>query len=89
LIYEGVILNIPGFDYLFTPNFTYINKQVNLYIAIMIDTAMDKQEQEICDRFLMKSGWLIVRFTESQVTGNPDNCCKVIAKLVNDILGKS
>jgi hypothetical protein len=86
-IYEGVILNIPGFDYLFTPNFTYINKQVNLYIAILIDTAMDRQEQEICDRFLLKSGWLIVRFTEPQVTSDPDRCCRVITKLVDDVLG--
>ncbi|MEG4070675.1 hypothetical protein QUA42_25590 [Microcoleus sp. Pol11C2] len=77
---------------------SYFDKLTNLRIDITIDkpyhyeTGEPKnyevlvQENQRHQLFLEK-GWIVIRFAEEQVVCWPQSCCRVIAEVINQIIG--
>lgn len=77
---------------------SYFDKLTNLRIDIIIDkpyhyeTGEPKnyevliQENQRHQLFLEK-GWIVIRFAEEQVVCCPQSCCRVIAEVINQIIG--
>lgn len=88
-LHQGITIQIPAFDYTFIPDFTYIDPTTNLHIAITIAVRSDKtskEYQEICNTFLLKSGWIICNFNSDEILDYPDRCIKTIGNLIDDLL---
>lgn len=97
-IHSGLIVRIPNFDHPYTPDFTYIDSSLNLYIDIELDEPYAYNTKEPThylgawkdnnrnDYFLSK-GWLVIRFSEEQVVRHPHSCCKTIASAIAEVLG--
>jgi len=83
----GIAIQIPGFNFRFSPDFTYIDPATNLHLAISISKIdqTTKDEQNICNSFLLKSGWIVARFTPQEVIENPDRCVKSIVNLIDEL----
>jgi len=96
-VQRGLTLNIPNFKYHYSPDFVYIDKSVSLYIDIEIDEPyvhknkvpthfVGASKDDNRNRFFLNKNWLVIRFSEEQVVRYPKNCCKVIAKVITDVL---
>lgn len=96
-IYTKLTLNIPNFHHPYSPDFTYIDRQTNLYIDIEIDepySYKDKKRKPIHyinldvkrDRFFLERGWIVIRFSEEQIVCYPESCCKIIAETLASLL---
>lgn len=96
-IYTRLTLNIPNFHHPYSPDFTYIERQINLYIDIEIDepySYKDKKRKPIHyintdvkrDRFFLERGWIVIRFSEEQIVRYPESCCQTIAETIADLL---
>lgn len=89
---------IPNFKYPYSPDFTYIDRSLSLYIDIEIDepyyhktgepTHFEGASKDINrnNHFLAKN-WLVIRFAEKQVVCSPKSCCKAIAQLIAEVIG--
>jgi len=97
-IYRGLTLNIPNFQYPYSPDFTYINRELNLYIDIEIDEPYEYMGRQAThylysekdnnrNSFFLFRGWIVIRFAEEQVVLYPQSCCKAIAKVISNVLG--
>ncbi|PSB59128.1 hypothetical protein C7B77_02025 [Chamaesiphon polymorphus CCALA 037] len=92
-IKTGLGLNISDYPYPYSPDFAYIDLVSGLRIDIEIDEPYAFNSREPThyrgmwrdnnrnDAFLSR-GWIVIRFAEEQVAKQPDECCKVIAKVV-------
>jgi len=82
--------------YYYTPDFTYIDSDLKLYIDIEIDepyiksngepihyVGLDKQRKR--DEHFNERQWIIIRFSEEQVAKWPNSCCKTIATIISEI----
>lgn len=88
-LHQGITIQIPVFDYTFIPDFTYIDPTSNLHIAITISVPSDKtskEYQEICDTYLLKSGWIICNFGSEEILDDPERCVEAIARLIDELL---
>jgi very-short-patch-repair endonuclease len=99
-IYTDLALIIPNFKHPYTADFTYINKEIKLFIDIEIDEPYIYNTREprhyigywkdqIRNDFFNNKGWIVIRFSEEQVVRYPDSCCKFIAQQIAEITGNS
>ncbi|MDD3860025.1 MAG: hypothetical protein PHW83_07495 [Bacteroidales bacterium] len=88
-------LQLGYFENPYVPDFVYADEEKKLFIDIEIDEpyilntgesihwlGIDDQR----DIFFNNNHWLVIRFSETQIAHNPDNCCKQISILINHIL---
>jgi very-short-patch-repair endonuclease len=97
-IQTGLLLPRPDQASPYTPDFTYFDAKLNLYIDIEIDEPYTYEthqplhylncpkDQQRNQRFL-EWGWVVIRFSEAQVVKYPASCCKTIASVVGQITG--
>jgi hypothetical protein len=83
----------------YEPDFTFKSSTTNLHIDIEIDEPyilgtltpihyLDDNGISIDikrDEYFVESNWLVIRFSEEQITISPDECCHVIAKIIFEI----
>jgi hypothetical protein len=85
----------------YQPDFTYICPETNLHIDIEIDeiyilktgepihyridsyTRDDKR-----NNYFLNNNWVVIRFSEEQVIKYPDECCKVVAQTIFEVLNE-
>ncbi|APB35208.1 hypothetical protein GlitD10_2864 [Gloeomargarita lithophora Alchichica-D10] len=76
------------------PDFTYINKTLNLYLDIEIDEPYFYSDNRLKphhikdekrNEFFLAAGWVVVRFSEYQVVTQPKSCCKYIAETIAQV----
>jgi hypothetical protein len=81
---------------MFAPNITYIDSATSLRIAIEVDGTRggthpignhNSSEDREYNQNLIDAGWIVVRFSESQVIRSPQSCCKAIATLLDRLWG--
>lgn len=93
-IYTDLTLKRPSFDHPYSPDFTYIDKVLNLYIDIEIDEPYifhtgDPTHFQECQKdkrrndFFLNKNWIIIRFAEEQVCKYPEECCKYVATVAS------
>ncbi|PZO43737.1 MAG: hypothetical protein DCF19_03655 [Pseudanabaena frigida] len=86
-LYQGVKLYIPSIDYHWSPALTYVDPELNLHVAIEIslpsDNAAIMMRDDLAERFLVDSGWIIIKFFQEQILQNSAECCKEFAKLLD------
>lgn len=88
-------LQLGYFENPYVPDFVYADEEKKLFIDIEIDEpyvlntgepihwlGVDDQR----DMFFNNNHWLVIRFSETQIAHNPDNCCEQISILINHIL---
>ena len=96
LVHAGVTLQIPNFDYPYTPDFAYIDERLNLHIDIEIDEPyvyrsgkpthyLYAEKDRRRNNFFNDRGWIVIRFSEEQVIRHPHSCCKTIARQIAEI----
>ncbi len=89
-IYTGLTLTILGFQHSYSPDFTYIDKSLNLYIDIEIDEPYvfhtgepthfkECQKDKRRNEFFLGKNWIVIRFAEEQVYKHPKECYKFVA----------
>ena len=99
-IYTNCELNIPNSCCSYTPDFAYIDKEINLSIDIEIDEPYIYSNREpihyvgylkdkIRNDFFKNRGWIVIRFSEEQVVRYPHSCCKFIAQQIAEITRNS
>ena len=86
-------LNINDYPHPYSPDFAYIALDSGLRIDIEIDEPYAFKSRKPThyqgmwkdndrnDAFLSR-GWIVIRFAEEQVARYPDECCKLIAKII-------
>lgn len=85
-------------DGIFIPDIVYIDPATNLHIAIEVDELdglnipsanpdLESSKGRAYNQNLMDAGWIVVRFSESQVIQSPQSCCKAIATLLDRLWG--
>lgn len=86
-LYQGMKLYIPSIDYNWSPALTYVDPDLNCHIAIEISSPLDNaailMRNDLAERFLVDSGWIIIKFSEEQILQNSNECCREFAKIVN------
>jgi very-short-patch-repair endonuclease len=86
-LYQGVKLHIASINYDWIPAFTYIDPVTNAHIAIEIDAvsenAVISTQNDLADRFLVNSGWIIIKFSRSQILQSSSECCQEFMKLLD------
>ncbi|AFY72603.1 hypothetical protein Syn7502_00443 [Synechococcus sp. PCC 7502] len=86
--YRGVTIPIPGFNYIYSPEFTYIDPVSNLHLAIAIDEPNDpilKEQQKISHTYLLNSGWIVVSFNLAEVIDQPQQCLQAVTDLISEL----
>ena len=85
--YQGVKLYILSANQDWIPTLTYIDSVLNVHIAIEIigdsESASNLMQKDLCDRFLVDSGWIIIKFSQKQILQSSAACCKEFAKLLD------
>jgi len=86
-LYQGVKLFIPSIDYDWSPALVYVDPALNLHIAIEISVPSDNaaiiMRDDLAERFLVDSGWIIIKFAQEQILQSSTECCKEFAKLLD------
>ncbi len=86
-LYQGMTLYIASIDYEWCPALTYIDPALNLHIAIEIslpsENAAILMRNDLAARFLVDSGWIIIKFSQEQILQSSAECCKEFAKLLD------
>lgn len=92
-IKQNSAFTIPNFDYPYSPDFAYIDKESNLHIDIEIDEPyaylnktpthyLNAENDLRRNQFFLDRYWIVVRFSEEQVVKHPESCCKIIALVI-------
>ncbi|WP_103670453.1 hypothetical protein [Pseudanabaena sp. BC1403] len=86
-LYQGVKLYIPSVNQDWLPTLTYIDPALNVHIAIEIigdsESAANLMQKDLSDRFLVDSGWIMIKFSQKQILQSSAQCCKEFAKLLD------
>ena len=85
-IYQEVNLSIPNINEHWTPALVYVEPELNAHIAIEIISSSQNGvgiSNDLLERFLVNSGWIIIKFSQGQIAENPADCCKEFAKLLD------
>lgn len=86
-LYQNVKLHIPSANQDWQPALTYIDPELNVHIAIEIirdsEGAANLMQKDLCDRFLVDSGWIMIKFSQKQISQSSTACCKEFAKLLD------
>ncbi len=86
-LYQGIKLHIPSIDYEWSPALAYIEPDLNLHVAIEISLPSENaaiiMRNDLAERFLVDSGWIIIKFSHEQILQSSTECCKEFAKLLD------
>lgn len=86
-LYQGIKLFIPSINYDWSPALVYVDHTLNLHIAIEISISSDNaaiiMRDDLAERFLVDSGWIIIKFAQEQILQSSTECCKEFAKLLD------
>ncbi len=86
-LYQGVKIYIPSLNHDWVPALTYIDPALNVHIAIEIsldsESAANLMQNDLADRFLVDSGWIMIKFSQKQILQSSAQCCKEFAKLLD------
>ena len=96
-VYTGLTLDIPNFSHPYSPDFAYIDSNLNLYVDIEIDEPyayksrvsthyIYAEKDERRNNFFLDRGWLVIRFSEEQIVKYPESCCKTVAEIIAYLL---
>ncbi len=99
-IYTGLKLSALGCNYPYTPDFAYIDSNINLHVDIEVDepyvygtrepTHFQESRKDLNRNcFFSDSNWIVIRFSEEQVVCWPYNCCKTVAQAIAQVTGDS
>lgn len=81
----------------YSPDFCFIDESLNIYIDIEIDEPYYYDDKGIArvahlkgqdnqrNTVFKSNGWIVIRFSESQVVRNPQGCCIFIAKVISSV----
>lgn len=87
IFYKGMKLHIPSIDYDWAPALTYIEPELGLHIAIEVyllaENAAVGRQNDLAERFLVDSGWIVIKFSQDQILQSSAECCKEFAKLLD------
>lgn len=97
-IYTDVTINNPNSYIPYRIDIAFIDQSLHLYIDIEIDEPYNDETGEPVyedvlnyenkrHQLFLDKGWLVIRFAEEQVVKQPENCCKVIANVINKVTG--
>lgn len=73
----------------FVPDFAYFDPNKNILIDIEIDEPYTFREKKVIhngnsdstrDMYFQRAGWAVIRFSEKQISEQPNSCCKFIAE---------
>ncbi len=97
-IYHKLTIQNPNSYQPYCIAIAYFDKVINLHIDIEIDIpyynetgkssnweVLIKENQR--HQILLQKGWIVIRFAEEQIISSPQSCCKVIAEVINKVLG--
>ncbi len=86
-VYQGVKVKIPNIEYEWQPQMIYLDHLLQSRIAIeIVDISVSSQslmQSDLVERFLLDSGWIILKFTQVQISQHPAECVKEFAKLLD------
>jgi len=85
-IYQGTNLSIPNINEHWTPALVYVEPELNAHIAIEIISSSQNGAaiaNDLLERVLVNSGWIIIKFSQAQISENSAACCKEFAKLLD------
>ncbi|OLP17419.1 hypothetical protein BST81_16640 [Leptolyngbya sp. 'hensonii'] len=95
MIHTGLTCTIPNFPTPYTPDFALIEPISGLHLDIEIDEPYNAEGEPVHylglddrrNEFFLERNWIVIRFAEEQVIRYPDACCKLIARIVADVIG--
>jgi hypothetical protein len=86
-LYQGVKIYIPSLNHDWVPALTYIDPALNVHIAIEIsldsESVANLMQNDLADRFVVDSGWIMIKFSQKQILQSSAQCCKEFAKLLD------
>lgn len=86
-LYKGMKVFIPSIDYNWSPSLVYVDPTLNLHIAIEISLPSENaaiiMQNDLAERFLVDSGWIIIKFAQEQILQSSTECCREFAKLLD------
>jgi hypothetical protein len=88
-VYQGTKLHIPSLSMDLSPTLVYV--EPNLQFPMAIEVVLDEQnsfgltQDNLTDRFLNSAGWIIIKFSRTQVWRSPETCCHEIIKLLEKL----
>jgi len=86
-LYQGIKIYIPSINHDWVPALTYIDPALNVHIAIEISAPSESEsnamQNDLADRFLVDSGWIMIKFSQKQILQSSAQCCKEFAKLLD------
>ena len=86
-LYQGLKLHISSIEYDWNPALTYIDPVTNAHIAIEISLPSENadimMQNDLAERFLVNSGWIIIKFSQEQILQNSIECYKEFARLLD------
>ena len=97
LVQQGEELSIPNTEYRYSTDFSLVFQELRLDIEIDEPyEGRSKQPHHCCDdpkdtnrnQFFVDANWIVIRFSEQQAVYYPKSCCKVIAKVIEEITGE-
>lgn len=97
-ILRKLTLTIPGCEHPYSPDIAYVDPATGLHIDIEIDEpyAYKTKDPIHCigvddqrNTFFLERGWIVIRFSEEQVVKYPEECCKTVAQVIRDLIGKT
>ncbi|MBN8561108.1 MAG: hypothetical protein J0L70_11330 [Leptolyngbya sp. UWPOB_LEPTO1] len=97
-IYTRLTVSIPNYEYPYSPDITYIDTTLGLYIDIEVDEPYDYysgqpthelngEKDARRDQFFLRRGGIVIRFSEEQVVCASESCCKEVAKTIASLTG--
>ncbi|WP_249065886.1 endonuclease domain-containing protein [Argonema antarcticum] len=97
-IYNNLSIQNPTSYQPYCIEIAYFNKLINLHITIEVDMPFyddtgKPSNQEVLvkenqrHQILLQKGWIVIRFAEEQVVSSPQSCCKVIAEVIDQVVG--
>lgn len=96
-IHTGLTLKFSDSYHPYAPDFTYIDREINLYVDIEIDEPyvyhtgqpthfQGAWKDDKRNNFFNEKLWAVIRFSEEQVVCYPHSCCKTIAREISQII---
>ncbi len=96
IVFQNYTLVDSNFNKPYLPDFTIYDRSIGLCIDIEIDEPYigssgkpihfsDSEHDKKRDAYFTNNGWIVVRFAEKQVIEKPEDCCTVIAEVINEV----
>jgi hypothetical protein len=83
----------------FRPDFVFVDDKTGLHIDIEIDEPYSLTEKlpihyigsndDERNSYFLNLNWAVVRFTENQIKNFPEQCCDIIASVIESLLNKN